>query len=66
MYKVSQIAQEFSVSAHTVARWIREGKIKAIKLPGGTYRIPVEEVERIRSGTQATQAFPRQYRAKLC
>jgi excisionase family DNA binding protein len=64
MYKVSQVAQEFNVSAHTIGRWIREEKIKAIKLPGGTYRIPTEEMERIRSGTQATQAPPQNSKAK--
>jgi excisionase family DNA binding protein len=32
----------------TLRRWIRERKIRAIRFPGGDYRIPQEEVDRLR------------------
>ncbi|MBS7641005.1 excisionase family DNA-binding protein [Candidatus Bathyarchaeota archaeon] len=35
----------FNITRHTVAKWIREGRINAIKLPGGRYRIPESEVK---------------------
>jgi len=35
------------VSAFAVWKWIRDGKIRAIKTPGGHYRIPMEEVDRL-------------------
>jgi len=48
MYKPSELAQELNVSIQTVHRWIGEGKLKAIRLPSGTYRIKEEEVKRIK------------------
>lgn len=41
-----EVAKECGVSGDTVRRWIREGKIRAIRLPGGRYRIPGEEAEK--------------------
>lgn len=35
------------VAKDTVQRWCREGKITAITLPGGHYRIRVEDVDAI-------------------
>lgn len=43
----SEVAEIFNVTRHVVAKWIREGKINAIKLPGGRYRVPESEVEKI-------------------
>lgn len=34
------------VTAKTVRRWIRHGKIGGVKLPGGHWRVPEDEVDR--------------------
>ena len=47
-YKVEEVAALFRVHISTVRRWIALGSIRAIRLPGGAYRVPVEEVDRIR------------------
>ncbi|MBS7654203.1 helix-turn-helix domain-containing protein [Candidatus Bathyarchaeota archaeon] len=47
MLTTSEVAEIFNVTRHVVAKWIREGKINAIKLPGGRYRVPESEVEKI-------------------
>lgn len=44
---VNTVANLLSVSPKTVYGWVRERQIKAIKLPGGGIRIPVEEVAEI-------------------
>jgi excisionase family DNA binding protein len=38
-----QIADRLQVDVHTINRWIREGKLKAIRL-GKQYRIPDSEI----------------------
>ncbi len=45
--KLGQVAEILGVSRRTVWRWIKEGKIKAVKLPSGIYVVPETEVERI-------------------
>jgi excisionase family DNA binding protein len=35
----SQVADLWQVSLRTVQRYIAEGKLKAIRLPGGQYRV---------------------------
>lgn len=42
-----QVAELFRVSPKTVHRWATNGQIKAIKTPGGHFRIYREDVERI-------------------
>jgi excisionase family DNA binding protein len=42
-YKVSEAAKALNVTEDTVQRWIKKGKLKAIRLPSGQYR--VSEVE---------------------
>ena len=44
---IDEVATELRVSPYTVQRWIRQGKVKAIKLPGGCYRIEGDELDRI-------------------
>ncbi len=48
-----ELAQIFRVHISTVWRWIRLGQVRAIRLPGGNYRIPQDEVERLRGTDQA-------------
>lgn len=45
-YKPREIADMFAVRIETVRIWIREGDLKAIKLPGGHWRVSHEEVTR--------------------
>jgi excisionase family DNA binding protein len=42
------VAEVLDVSHGTVLRWVRLGLVEAIKLPGGTYRIPRSELERLK------------------
>ena len=46
---VTQFAEMFGISRHTVWKWIKAKKLKVIRLEK-LYRIPVSEVERIKRG----------------
>ena len=35
LFSVRQVAARYGVSAKTVRRWLREGKVEAVRLPGG-------------------------------
>jgi excisionase family DNA binding protein len=43
-----EIAEVLGVSRNTVLRWIRLGLVEATRLPGGTYRVPRTELERLK------------------
>jgi excisionase family DNA binding protein len=47
-YTVSEAAEELGYAPRTIVNWIRNGKMLARK-PGRDYRIPPEEVERIKN-----------------
>jgi len=51
LLKISEVAKVLNVSMHTVLNWIKKGKLKAIRLPSGRYRIPEGEVRRILEGS---------------
>lgn len=37
---VGEVAEQYRTTARTVQRWIREGRLRAVRLPGGrSYRI---------------------------
>lgn len=42
-----QVAERFEVTAEAARNWARTGKVRAIRLPGGQYRFPVEAIEEI-------------------
>jgi excisionase family DNA binding protein len=46
-YTVEFLMEKLNVSGETVRRWCRDGKIKALKLPGakGKYRFSREAIE---------------------
>jgi len=46
-YGTVEAARILEVSTFAVWKWCKEGKIKAGRTPGGHYRIPREEVERL-------------------
>jgi excisionase family DNA binding protein len=43
---VREVADLLSVSTETVLRWVRQGKLPAIRLPGGAIRIWESALER--------------------
>lgn len=52
-YTPEEVAELCRVHVSTVRRWIAQGQVEAIRLPGGTYRIRAEEVSRLRQPVQA-------------
>ncbi|MEZ5358202.1 MAG: helix-turn-helix domain-containing protein [Candidatus Zixiibacteriota bacterium] len=44
-YTTSEVARLLSVSADTVLKWVRAGKILSYRTPGGHSRIPIEAVK---------------------
>lgn len=47
LYTSKQAGEFLSVNDSSVRRWVREGKINAIKTPGGHNRITETEVQKI-------------------
>lgn len=47
LYTVEEVAEKFKVNHRTVRKWIRDGKIKAIKICGYSVRITESEILRI-------------------
>lgn len=43
-----EVARACDVSLVAVKKWIRQGKLRAIRTPGGHFRIPADEFERFR------------------
>lgn len=54
-YTIQEVAIFLKVHPGTVRRWIAGGRLQAIRLPGGAYRIPKAEVDRL----QKPMAFSR-------
>ena len=48
-----EIAEILRVHVVTVRRWIAAGQLGAIRLPGGGYRIPQSELDRLCAGSSA-------------
>lgn len=44
---VGELALRYRVSPSTVRRWLRQKRLVSVRLPGGTYRIPVAAVEEL-------------------
>lgn len=49
MKTIRETAKIFGVHWQTIRNWIRDGKIKAVKIER-TVRIPKEEIERVKRG----------------
>jgi excisionase family DNA binding protein len=56
LVKVSSVAEIFGVQPRTVREWIKSGKIKATSTPGGQYRIPQSEVQRLADAMYGSNA----------
>ena len=50
---VEEVAALCRVHITTVRRWIAQGQLEAIRLPGGTYRITADAVDQLRQPMQA-------------
>ena len=48
-YSPEEIGEQFNVKPGTVRKWIREGKLKALKL-GGLYRVSEENLQKFIKG----------------
>ncbi len=47
---IAEVAERWKISRRTVERYIQAGKLKAVKLPGGAYRIRPEDAEAALTG----------------
>lgn len=48
-YSVREISEKYSVNTKTIYAWIRQGKLKAIKL-GGVVRVPESAIQEFLQG----------------
>jgi excisionase family DNA binding protein len=55
LLRPKEVCQRLGISYPTLARWVKEGKIKAVRTAGGKYRIPESEVRRIAEGLPASK-----------
>lgn len=46
-YTMKEFADMFRISLPTIQRWIKKGKIRAVKIEK-TVRIPAEEIEKLK------------------
>ncbi len=52
----AELAEQFRVHPSTIRRWIEDGRISAITLPGGLKRYRKSEVEAILAGEHRSPA----------
>jgi len=57
MYTPEEVARMFNVTPVAVRKWIRVGRLKAIKDHYGMYRIPESEVKRLREELSSIKTF---------
>ena len=50
-----EVCQRLGVSYSTLSRWVREGRIRAVRTAGGKYRVPESEVRRIAEGVPVSR-----------
>jgi putative resolvase len=50
LLRPGEVCQRLGISYSTLSRWVREGRIRAIRTAGGVFRIPESEVRRIAEG----------------
>jgi len=50
LLKVGEVLKVLRISRKTFYRWVKEGRIKVVRLPSGRYRVPKSEIERILGG----------------
>jgi putative resolvase len=50
LLRPKEVCQRLGISYSTLSRWVREGRIRAIRTAGGKYRVPESEVRRVAEG----------------
>ena len=51
IFRPKEVAEYLCLSKRTIYRWIEEGRLEAIKLPGGSIRVAREAIEDAQKGT---------------
>ena len=41
---ITEAAKKMHVSRETIYAWVRQGKVKPVRTPGGRYRIPEDQL----------------------
>lgn len=54
-YDIESLSRFLTVGKQTIYRWLRDGKLYGLRLPGGEWRIPASEVERLLHTRQGDQ-----------
>ena len=44
---ITEVARDLQVHPATVKRWIRDGHLLAVRLPGGSYRVEPRELGKL-------------------
>jgi excisionase family DNA binding protein len=50
LLRLREVCRSLGISYSTLSRWVREGRIRAIRTAGGVFRVPESEVRRIAEG----------------
>jgi excisionase family DNA binding protein len=50
LLRPKEVCKRLGISYSTLSRWVREGRIKAVRTAGGVFRVPESEVRRIAEG----------------
>ena len=53
LLSIPQASERFRVSASTVRRWVKAGRLQAVVMPSGRAKIRKADVEAILAGDQA-------------
>jgi excisionase family DNA binding protein len=55
LLRPGEVCRRLGISYSTLSRWVREGRIKAVRTAGGVFRVPESEVRRIAEGLPITK-----------
>ena len=50
LLRPKEVCQRLGISYSTLSRWVKEGRIRAVRTAGGKYRVPESEVRRVAEG----------------
>jgi excisionase family DNA binding protein len=50
LLRPKEVCQRLGISYSTLSRWVREGRIRAVRTAGEVFRVPESEVRRIAEG----------------
>lgn len=58
LFTMNEITLMFGVNAKTVTRWVRAGRVTAIRRPGGTTRFRADEISALLARDRGDQSLP--------